>query len=55
VWAGALATLVLAFVVFSCDPSLQHWREQNYLLYGLILLLFAAGIYVTFKPRVEAP
>lgn len=55
VWAGALATLALAFVVFSCDPSLQHWREQNYLLYGLILLLFAVGVYVTFKPRVEAP
>ncbi|KQU76014.1 MULTISPECIES: hypothetical protein [unclassified Rhizobacter] len=54
-WAGALATLALAFVVFSCDPALQHWREQNYLLYGLILLLFAAGVYVTFKPRVEAP
>jgi hypothetical protein len=54
-WAGALATLGLAFVVFSCDPALQHWREQNYLLYGLILLLFAAGVYVTFKPRVEAP
>ena len=54
-WAGALATLALAFVVFSCDPALLHWREQNYLLYGLILLLFAAGVYVTFKPRVEAP
>ena len=54
-WGGAILVLALAFVVFSCDPALQHWREQNYLLYGLILLLFAAGGYVTFKPRVESP
>lgn len=55
VWGGALLTLAAAFVVFSCDPALQHWREQNYLLYGLILVLLAVGGYVTFKPRVELP
>lgn len=54
-WGGALATLAVAFVVFSCDPALHRWRDENYLLYGLILFLFAAGLYVTFKPRVEAP
>ena len=54
-WAGALATLLLAFGIFTCDPALYEWREQNYLLYALILALFAAGAYATFKPRVEAP
>lgn len=54
-WAGALATLAVAFVVFSCDPALAQAREQNHLLYGLIVLLLLGGAYVVFRPRVGVP
>lgn len=54
-WGGALATVLVAFALLSCDPALASWRESNVFLYVLIALLFAAGMFVTFKPRVDPP
>jgi hypothetical protein len=54
-WGGALATVLVAFALLSCDPALESWRESNVFLYVLIAASFAAGIYVTFKPRVDPP
>ncbi|HUG24381.1 hypothetical protein, partial [Piscinibacter sp.] len=54
-WGGALATVLVAFALLSCDPALARWRDSNVFLYLLIALLFAAGMVVTFKPRVESP
>lgn len=54
-WAGAIATLAVAFAIFSCDPSLNELRKGNTLLVAIILILVVGGLVVTFKPRVEPP
>lgn len=54
-WGSVLATLLLAFAFLSCDPDLAALRESNNLLYVLILVLCGAGLYATFRRRVEAP
>ena len=54
-WAGAIATLAVAFAIFSCDPSLHELRKGNTLLVAIILVLVVGGLVVTFKPRVEPP
>ena len=54
-WAGAIATLAVAFAIFSCDPSLHELRKGNALLVAIILILVVGGLVVTFKPRVEPP
>lgn len=54
-WAGAIATLAVAFAIFSCDPSLNELRKGNALLVAIILILVVGGLVVTFKPRVEPP
>lgn len=54
-WLIGAATLALGGVIFSCDPFLSELRADNTVLYVLIGVLCAGGIWLTFKPRTEEP
>lgn len=54
-WAGAVLALLLGGALLTCDPALAELRAGNRLLYALIVLLCTAGLYYTFKPRVDPP
>ncbi|PTT89970.1 hypothetical protein DBR42_06855, partial [Pelomonas sp. HMWF004] len=54
-WAAGIATLAVAFAVFTCDPSLNQLRKGNVPLLVLIVVLVVGGVVFTFKRRVEDP
>lgn len=54
-WAGGVAALLMAGALLTCDPTLAPLRDSNFLLYALIALLCAGGLYYTFKPKVDLP
>lgn len=54
-WAGGVLALLLAGMLLTCDPALAAVRNSNFLLYALIALLCAGGLYYTFKPKVDLP
>lgn len=54
-WVCAALSAVLAMALLSCDPDLRVLREGNGILYSLLVLIAAAGLWFSFRPRVVAP
>jgi hypothetical protein len=54
-WIDGIATLLVGFVLYSCDPSLAALRAGKLLLASLLLVAVALGMYFSLKPRVTPP
>ncbi|MBL8348253.1 MAG: hypothetical protein JNN03_22675 [Rubrivivax sp.] len=54
-WIGGAVTVPLALAMLECDPALHELSESNVPLMALVALLFAGGLYWSFRLRRARP